>query len=295
MRSPDLLPHHDKEDPAPVRDGVSMRLERRHRRDGVRHIVVAFIVVVGIDVGAEGGGPARPRAPDATIATTTTTTTNARIIVVAPPPPPPFVVVDLPKRLRPAGVRSRHRRIRDGTTGRNLVRNLGVRMRHSEGGGTRANERRWDDDRRVRIDCDGRAFGNVRPVRAGRVDTDECEGDGGAQDVRHGSGGEGERGGTDEEEEEENGGRGGGELRRRHFSSFPLVVCILSSRLNSSVIRLLSYFGSFGFSEKHTQYQHKVLSSINANSELRHYYLMIKILVEYEKGEGSPWFPWLNS
>ena len=26
-----------------------------------------------------------------------------------------------------------------------------------------------------------------------------------------------------------------------------------------------------------------------------HDYLLIKILVEYEKGEGSPWFPWLNS
>ncbi|KAL3827336.1 hypothetical protein ACHAXA_005082 [Cyclostephanos tholiformis] len=39
----------------------------------------------------------------------------------------------------------------------------------------------------------------------------------------------------------------------------------------------------------------KVLSSINADTELRQYYLMIKILVEYEKGEGSPWFPWLNS
>mmetsp|Transcript_8549 Transcript_8549/g.11784 ORF Transcript_8549/g.11784 Transcript_8549/m.11784 type:complete len:449 (-) Transcript_8549:271-1617(-) len=32
-----------------------------------------------------------------------------------------------------------------------------------------------------------------------------------------------------------------------------------------------------------------------AESELRHYYLTLKILVEYEKGEDSPWFPWLNS
>jgi hypothetical protein len=72
----------------------------------------------------------------------------------------------------------------------------------------------------------------------------------------------------------------------------------------------------------------KILKSINADSELRHYYLMIKvsvlrefhvercerssdlgnyeclfpaccfwfkILVELQKGEQSPWFPWLNS
>jgi len=39
----------------------------------------------------------------------------------------------------------------------------------------------------------------------------------------------------------------------------------------------------------------KIITSLNAASELRHFYLMLKILVEYEKGEESPWFPWLNS
>ena len=39
----------------------------------------------------------------------------------------------------------------------------------------------------------------------------------------------------------------------------------------------------------------KILYSVNGESELRQYYLMVKILVEYEKGEESPWFPWLNS
>ena len=39
----------------------------------------------------------------------------------------------------------------------------------------------------------------------------------------------------------------------------------------------------------------KILYSVNAESELRQYYLMIQLLVEYEKGEQSPWFPWLNS
>ena len=39
----------------------------------------------------------------------------------------------------------------------------------------------------------------------------------------------------------------------------------------------------------------KILYSVNGESEIRQYYLMVKILVEYEKGEESPWFPWLNS
>lgn len=39
----------------------------------------------------------------------------------------------------------------------------------------------------------------------------------------------------------------------------------------------------------------KILFSVNADSEIRQYYLMVKILVEYEKGADSPWFPWLNS
>jgi hypothetical protein len=39
----------------------------------------------------------------------------------------------------------------------------------------------------------------------------------------------------------------------------------------------------------------KILLSLNAVGELGYYYLMIKILVEYEKGDMSPWYPWLNS
>ena len=39
----------------------------------------------------------------------------------------------------------------------------------------------------------------------------------------------------------------------------------------------------------------KIVYSVNAESELQRYYLMVKILVEYEKGEESPWFYWLNS
>lgn len=38
-----------------------------------------------------------------------------------------------------------------------------------------------------------------------------------------------------------------------------------------------------------------LLTSLNCESEFRQYYLMLKILVEWEKGEESPWFPWLNS
>ena len=32
-----------------------------------------------------------------------------------------------------------------------------------------------------------------------------------------------------------------------------------------------------------------------AESELRHYYLMLKILLEIQNGKDSPWFQWLNS
>lgn len=39
----------------------------------------------------------------------------------------------------------------------------------------------------------------------------------------------------------------------------------------------------------------KLITSLNAESEFRQYYLMLKILVEWERGEESPWFPWLNS
>ena len=39
----------------------------------------------------------------------------------------------------------------------------------------------------------------------------------------------------------------------------------------------------------------KIIKSVNAESEFRQYYLMLKLLVEYEKGEASPWYQWLNS
>ena len=39
----------------------------------------------------------------------------------------------------------------------------------------------------------------------------------------------------------------------------------------------------------------KVIIQNNAESELRQYYLMLKVLVEWERGEDSPWYPYLNS
>ena len=39
----------------------------------------------------------------------------------------------------------------------------------------------------------------------------------------------------------------------------------------------------------------KIVYSVNAESEIRQYYLIVKLLVEYERGEESPWFAWLNS
>ena len=39
----------------------------------------------------------------------------------------------------------------------------------------------------------------------------------------------------------------------------------------------------------------KLLKSLNAEDEIRHFYLMIKVLLELEKGQDSPWFPWFNS
>ena len=39
----------------------------------------------------------------------------------------------------------------------------------------------------------------------------------------------------------------------------------------------------------------KLLASLNAEDEIRQFYLMIKVLLELEKGQDSPWFPWFNS
>ena len=39
----------------------------------------------------------------------------------------------------------------------------------------------------------------------------------------------------------------------------------------------------------------KLLTSLNAGDEIRQFYLIIKVLLELEKGQESPWFPWLNS
>lgn len=39
----------------------------------------------------------------------------------------------------------------------------------------------------------------------------------------------------------------------------------------------------------------KIASSLTSQNEWRQFYLMLKILVEYERGVESPWFPWLNS
>lgn len=39
----------------------------------------------------------------------------------------------------------------------------------------------------------------------------------------------------------------------------------------------------------------KLLKSLNAEDEIRQFYLMIKVLLELEKGQDSPWFPWFNS
>ena len=39
----------------------------------------------------------------------------------------------------------------------------------------------------------------------------------------------------------------------------------------------------------------KIIYSLNAESELRHFYLMLKILAEWEKCDQSPWYYWLNS
>lgn len=39
----------------------------------------------------------------------------------------------------------------------------------------------------------------------------------------------------------------------------------------------------------------QIVMSVNAESEFRQYYLMLKLLVEYERGMESPWYQWLNS
>ena len=37
------------------------------------------------------------------------------------------------------------------------------------------------------------------------------------------------------------------------------------------------------------------LRGLGVADQMRQFYLMVKILMEYEKGEESPWFPWLNA
>lgn len=37
------------------------------------------------------------------------------------------------------------------------------------------------------------------------------------------------------------------------------------------------------------------LNRLGANDQVPRFYLYIKILVEYERGDQSPWFPWLNA
>jgi len=38
-----------------------------------------------------------------------------------------------------------------------------------------------------------------------------------------------------------------------------------------------------------------LLGSLDATDQLAYLYLVVKILMEYERGEESPWYPWLNS
>ena len=38
-----------------------------------------------------------------------------------------------------------------------------------------------------------------------------------------------------------------------------------------------------------------VINGLGAKDELPYFYLMVKILIEYEKGDQSPWYYWLNS
>ena len=45
----------------------------------------------------------------------------------------------------------------------------------------------------------------------------------------------------------------------------------------------------------HLQNAEDHIASKNAQSETRQYYLMLKILAEWEKGDQSPWYPWLNA
>jgi hypothetical protein len=37
------------------------------------------------------------------------------------------------------------------------------------------------------------------------------------------------------------------------------------------------------------------LRGLGVTDQLREFYLMIKLLMEYERGTGSPWYPWLNA
>ncbi len=86
-------------------------------------------------------------------------------------------------------------------------------------------------------------------------------------------------------------GWGGGRLNSSDGSF--VVIALLCSIGDGGGIALLcsmlSERGASGF------YKGGVRGPLPQAGDTVHYYLLIKILVEYEKGEGSPWFPWLNS
>jgi len=65
-------------------------------------------------------------------------------------------------------------------------------------------------------------------------------------------------------------------------------VLLVPNQMILSSSRAMQEFGQLREAEEQ-------LATLNISDQLRHYYLMIKILVEYEKGDASPWYPWLNS
>jgi len=72
----------------------------------------------------------------------------------------------------------------------------------------------------------------------------------------------------------------------------PNEMILTASAAQQEVASLLSLVGG---DNRQLQEAEALLDRLGQAKHLQQFYLFVKILLEYEKGDQSPWFPWLNS